>query len=280
MGPKLGVSCILCAAATIILAGEARPQAEPPAVFSDYVNIRWGVGRVETVEAPLLEWGRGVLADLGVPSSETDRDARAIFDYINAGYEFSSDRPPTIADFCESRSGNCYAHARLAIFLLRLAGIPAKFVYEVHLELKTESSAREARSRGTGLFGHYHNDHFWVMYYDGSRWVPMDTALGVMGYDGLARRWTGDGVPDNPPFVLWEDTGDDTTGLRNITTTFWERIPIRTHNALTPAEWQEFIAVYGRLPLETFQSPLSAEHEQRIAAVAKQFFGIEEIPQR
>jgi hypothetical protein len=108
----------------------------------------------------------------------------------------------------------------------------------------------------------------------------MDTALGVLGYDGLARRWTGDRVPDNPPFVLWEDTGDDATGLRNITAAFWERIPIQTHDALTPAEWREFIAVYGRLPLETFQSPLSAEHEQRIAAVAKQYFGIEDGPAR
>lgn len=247
-------------------------------VFEDHVNIRWGVDRVEVVDEETLAWGREVLDGLKLSGTDANADALKIFEFIHGNFIFNSGRPKTIADFCEVKDGNCYAHSRLAIFMLRLANIPAKFVYEVHLELKSASSARQARERGTGLFGHFHNDHFWVLYHNGERWVPMDTALGIVGYDGLARRWSGDGVADNPPFVVWEDSGNNEEGLLNVTKTLWDRMTLEPHNDLTPEEWREFTAHYEDVELELFQIPLPEEHIARIEAVARQFFKSMALP--
>ena len=140
--------------------------------FTNYRIIRTSSQDAERPDQETINWGNGVLKALNLDDLTTTDKAAAIQQYITDHFEFGSRRPKNIPEFLESRSGNCRAHSILSIFLLRLSGIPAKFAYEIHLELKTKQSAETARSRGTGLFGRFHSDHLWVLYFDGKRWIP------------------------------------------------------------------------------------------------------------
>ena len=176
--------------------------------FKDWSIIRTSIKRAESIDETTLAWGKKTLAAINLKSLTPNEKARAIQIYVSKDFDFHYSRPRNIPEFLETRKGNCYAHSRLSVFLLRLSGLPAKFAYEVHLEHKSPDSTEDAREAGTGLFGHFHNDHFWILYHDGTRWIPFDSSLGYTGFDGFVSRWEGtETIPDNPPFIIWEDTG-------------------------------------------------------------------------
>ncbi len=245
--------------------------------FKDWKILRTSSKRVEVIDKTTLAWGQKTLAAINSEKLETNERARAIQQYVSKNFVFDSSRPKNIPEFIETQKGNCYAHSRLSVFLLRLAQVPAKFAYEVHLELKTASSAKTARERGTGLFGHFHNDHFWILYHDGGRWIPYDSALGYTGFDGFVSRWEGtEAIPDNPPFVIWEDTGSGSSGMNNITEYIWNQFPLEKHKNLSPEEWKEFISNFYDKDVSFFQKPLDGSTENLINKVARQFFGIKD----
>jgi hypothetical protein len=53
-----------------------------------------------------------------------------------------------------------------------------------------------------GLFGEFHNDHFWVLYQDGDAWVPFDSGLGISNRADFRRVKIDEpaGGVANPPF--------------------------------------------------------------------------------
>lgn len=243
--------------------------------FKNWSIIRTNIKRVENIDEATLVWGKNTLEALKLGKLDVNGKAQAIQKYVSRNFEFNSSRPRNIPEFIETGKGNCYAHSRLSVFLLRLAGIPAKFAYEVHLELKTESSAKTARERGTGLFGHFHNDHFWILYHDGDRWIPFDSALGYTGFKGFLSRWEGtDTIPDNPPFVIWEDTGSGSSDMRNITNYIWSQFPIEKHNNLSADEWRQFLSNFYDKDISFFQKPLDESTEKMINKVARKFFNV------
>jgi hypothetical protein len=243
--------------------------------FKNWSIIRTSIKGAENIDEATLIWGKNTLAALILDKLDANEKARAIQKYISRNFEFHFSTPQDIPEFLETGRGNCFAHSRLSVFLLRLAGIPAKFAYEVHLELKTESSAKRARERGDGLGGHFHNDHIWILYHNGDRWKPYDSALGYTGFNGFHSRWEGtETIPDNPPFVIWEDTGSGFSDMRNITEYIWNQFPVEKHNDLSPAEWKQFLSNFYDKDLSFFQKPLDESTEKMINRVARKFFNV------
>lgn len=241
--------------------------------FKDWSTIRTSDKQTERIDETTLAWGKDVLAAMNLKNFETKEKARAIQMYVSRDFKFHFSRPRNIPEFLKTRKGNCYAHSRLSVFLLRLAGIPAKFAYEVHLEHKSANSAKQARKAGTGLFGHFHNDHFWILYFDCTRWTPYDSALGYTGFDGFVSRWDGtETIPDIPPFIIWEDTGAGSSDMSNITEYIWNQFPVKKHNDLKPEEWKKFIANFYDKDVSFFKTPLDQATENLINTVARKFF--------
>lgn len=268
---RMRVVAIVC---LLTGAGLSAFGQEIPDVFRETDQIRWGVRQSEPVDAETIVWVDRFLAKLDLAGKTPDERARAIWTAVRSHFAFTPDRPKTLADFIRDPRGNCYAHSRMDLLLLRRAGLPAKYIYEVHLELKSAESEKSARARGLGLFGHYHNDHFWVLYHNGDTWVPFDTGFGIVGFDGLRKRWEGNEVLASPPFVLWEDSGDDAVGLVNVTGRIWRQMEIGPRNGMTPEAWMRFVSTWERVPLDFFMKPLDENTLARIADAARQYFGI------
>lgn len=268
----------------VMISSAATATAQTQAVgndpFLNFREIRISARSMETVDETTVAWGKKLLKDLGVADQNTMEKARNILNYIHKNCAFTPDRPKTIADFLATKKGNCYAHARLGAFLLRLAGIPAKFAYEIHLELKSSTSSIQARERGIGLFGHYHNDHFWLLFFDGNDWQPFDSALGILGYDEFTLHKVlepSTGVA-NPPFIVWGDTGGGMTDMENITAYLWQRMKVREIRGVSEPEWQEFLSGFYEFGVEYFNQPLPEEMENRINHIARKFFAVPRMP--
>ncbi|HXV75061.1 MAG TPA: transglutaminase-like domain-containing protein [Candidatus Polarisedimenticolaceae bacterium] len=260
-----------------VLSGALSAASTPtvPSAFVDPGELRVRENLVERPGRELFDWGRERLAELGVAGLPATDQATRIARYIHDRYAFTPDRPPDLATFVADAAGNCYAHARLGAFLLRLAGIPTRFVYEVHLERKTPQASADARERGIGLFGQYHNDHFWLLYHDGARWVPFDSTLGIADYDEFVRVKidSPQGGVANPPFLLWREPAVAGAPMENFTGTFWREIGRETLPRVTQADWQALLDTVGRLALADLMRPLRPDHEQAIGRVGRAFFG-------
>jgi transglutaminase-like putative cysteine protease len=252
--------------------------AEPvPAPFRDAREIRISKDKVEFPDDQLVAWGRAQLTALGVADQPAAARAERIAQYIHSNFGFTPDRPATIADFVAAKAGNCYAHARLSAFLLRLAEVPAKFVYDVHLEHKSPSAAEQARAIPTGMFGQYHNDHFWLLYFDGTSWIPFDSSLGIANRADFLRAKVDQptGGVANPPFLLWQQSPNPTAPMENITANFWTNIGRPTIPRVPATEWQALLDSLGRLEVvDLHGQPLTADQEAQIARVARAFFGV------
>ena len=245
--------------------------------FLDCTQIRIRAERVEEVSAETQAWGRGAIAALGIEDKPAREKAQAILDFVHDNFVFNWTRPKSVAEFIEVRAGNCYAHARLGILLLRLSGVPAKFAYEVHLRLGGSSATADAVEMGTGMFGSFHNDHAWVLFHDGERWTPFDSTSGHLGGEGfVARRWTPPRA--NPPFAIWEDTGSGLDGMANVTEQVWEGIGLAPHGEMSEERWREFMAAFAGKDLDHFRVPLSDEEYALIEGAARAFYSAEEIP--
>jgi hypothetical protein len=261
-----------------LTAATAGSPAEVPETFLSPEVLYVRVGVVERPGDDVLAWGRDALSRLDVAGLPVDERAARIAGFIHDQFAFTPDRLPDLSAFLDRRGGNCYAHARLGAFMLRLADVPARFVYEVHLEHKTPSASASARERGIGLFGQYHNDHFWVLWYDGERWLPFDSTLGIADYDDFIRVKieSPEGGVANPPFLLWREPAVPGDPMENVTAEFWDQVGVETLPRVPVTDWRALLETVGRLQVADLMHPISAAHEQAIARVARPFFGVEE----
>ena len=255
-------------------AGSAQQVEVPTFLNPGAIILR--ADHTETPSAASLEWGRQVLKELEVQALPPEAAAAKIAHYLHREFDFTPDRPDTVDAFVETKAGNCYAHARLGAMLLRLNGIPAKFAYEIHLERKTNSAARAARESGIALFGHYHNDHFWVLFHDGKEWVPFDSALGISGFDEFreAKYVSPAGGVSNPPFVIWEDQGQGLTGMRNVTRTLWTRLGAPAIPHLSRSTWDDLVAAFADVEVDDLMAPIDPGLEEIIARAGREFFSV------
>jgi transglutaminase-like putative cysteine protease len=177
--------------------------------FLDYSAIRAGKNARTSTLKTTIEWGKDVLDTLSIKNKSSSEKAAAIQEFVHKNFGFSSVFHGKIARFIEAGTGNCNSHARMGIFLLRLAGVPAKFAMERNLFLSTDEDHEKIKKDGKWNLGYYSSGHVWVLYWDGESWIPFDSAFGYSGYDGFLKyRWEGvDYEETRPPFVIWEDTG-------------------------------------------------------------------------
>ena len=274
---RLMAVALLLAAALAAPAQETGKQDAVDTAFLDCTQIRIRAERVEEVSAETQAWGRGIIAGLGIADKTAREKAQAILDFVHNNFTFNWTRPKSVAEFIEVKAGNCYAHARLGILLLRLAGVPAKFAYEVHLRLSSPSATADAVESGTGLFGSFHNDHAWVLFHDGERWTPFDSTSGHIGGEGfIAQRWTPPRA--NPPFAIWEDTGSGLDAMENVTELVWEGLSLPTHGEMSEERWRGLMAAFAGKDLDHFRTPLSEEEYALIEQAARAYYSGEEIP--
>ncbi len=268
---------VLLAVLPAAYAQDTADQATVDAAFLDFTQILIRTDRIENVDAETQAWGRGLIAGLGIEGLPAQQKAKKILDFVHGNLVFNWTRPKSVAEFIETKAGNCFAHARMGIFLLRLSGVPAKFAYEVHLQLGSESATKDAREMGTGLFSCFHNDHAWVLFYDGERWIPYDSTAGHLGGEGfIAQRWT---PPEaNPPFVIWEDMGTGLDNMENVTQDVWEGLRLPTHGEMSEDLWREFMSSFADKPLDYFSTPLSDDEMARIERAARAYYAAESIP--
>lgn len=258
----------------------AAVEPTSPGAFLDPEAITLSSSNTERPGAATIAWARAVVEELGVRDLPPGAAAAEIAHYIHREFAFTPDRPDTVDAFVEAKAGNCYGHARLGVLLLRLAGIPAKFAYEIHLEHKTSSSAVAAREREMALFGRYHNDHFWVLFYDGKEWLPFDSALGIAGVEEFvaAKYLRPEGGVSNPPFVIWEDQGQGRTGMRNVTRDLWTRLGAPSIPGLPRADWEELLARFADVSLAEMLVPIQPPFEEAIARAGRRFFALPRLP--
>ncbi len=268
---------VLLAVLPAAYAQDTADQATVDAAFLDFTQILIRTDRIENVDAETQAWGRGLIAGLGIEGLLAQQKAKKILDFVHGNLVFNWTRPKSVAEFIKTKAGNCFAHARMGIFLLRLSGVPAKFAYEVHLQLGSESATKDAREMGTGFFSCFHNDHAWVLFHDGERWIPYDSTSGHLGGEGfIAQRWT---PPEaNPPFVIWEDMGTGLDNMENVTQDVWEGLRLPTHGEMSEDLWREFMSSFADKPLDYFSTPLSDDEMTRIEQAARAYYASESIP--
>lgn len=253
---------------------------------TDYTKILTEAFSVETIDQPTIEWGKRVLAELGIEALDANGKAAAILQYIHNNFGFEGNYPPTIASFIIERRGNCLAHAKLGVFLLRLAGIPAKPAWESHLTMSGAGVGRIAREYNRGQFGAFHNAHVWAFYYNGELWQPFDSGFGYLGYDRFVEaRWIfhHDKV-FGPPFEIWESTGFGFVNMKNVTKEIWSRFDLPEQNGITKQMWLNFVADFSDLSREQALKLLPEKLLDEIQMMCKLYFkpfpiAVNEVPE-
>jgi transglutaminase-like putative cysteine protease len=96
-------------------------------------NVFWGNEKTIQVEADSIAWGQQALRSLNLESLSSFEKTQKICTYLNENFRFNFQRSLSIREIIEKKGSNCVSHSLMGIFLLRLAGIPAKFAHEVHL---------------------------------------------------------------------------------------------------------------------------------------------------
>ena len=247
--------------------------------FKNYKKIILNSTQVEYVDKNTILWGKHLLNSLSLKKLSIEARAKKIMAYVHETFVFNWKRPENIAAFIKDRSGNCNAHSRLGIFLLRLAEIPAKFAYEIHLELKSNQALTDAAKFNTGVFGHYHNDHLWVLFFDGKNWVPYDSTQNLLGFEDFQKirvdRKTE--VLGFIPFVIWEDMGTGTDNMKNITEYIWNRLATVNHLEITSSIWNSFVKSFYKVDVNLFKKPLKIETINKIGNIGKLFFNVPKL---
>ena len=230
-----------------------------------------GEDQVIRLDENSLAWGQQVLQDLNLGSMGDFARAQKICDYPHDHFAFSFQRRIHFPEIIQKKGGNCVTHTLMGIFLLRLAGIPAKFAHEVHLtkpyRLISCYVGIWAKRENDGINSFWHNDHVWVWFRNGDNWEPFDSALDVCGFDqfyrkrffhqqaqneGFAQKWTG------PPFVIWEDAGDGLVGMKNITSTILH--PESMMGLAHQEQWQELVDLFKNWRQADFHKEYLPEH--------------------
>ena len=243
-----------------------------------------GEAQVIRVDDDSLAWGQQVLQVMDLGSMGDFAKAQKICDYIHENFEYNFQRRIRFPEIIQKKGGNCLSHTLMGIFLLRLAGIPAKFAHEVHLtkqyRLISIYVGVWAKRQNDGINSFWHNDHVWVWFRNGDAWEPFDSALSVCGFDkfyrkrffhqqalseGFAQKWTG------PPFVIWEGVGDGFAGMQNITATIIH--PESMRELKRKDEWLAFVDLFKDWDQADFHKEyLPDPFIRRIKAMSIQWF--------
>jgi hypothetical protein len=95
--------------------------------------VFWGKEKTIQVDVDSVTWGQQVLLSLNLGSMSDFEKTQKICTYLSDNFRFNFQRNLSIREIIEKKGGNCVSHALMGIFLLRMAGIPAKFAHEVHI---------------------------------------------------------------------------------------------------------------------------------------------------
>lgn len=253
-------------------------QNDSIAHFSDYNKIL-GFGKESAVDSFSVAWGQNVLNELNLNGQTNFEKALRIKDYIHKNINCYG-RQSNIHDIIKERKGNCYDHARLSVFLLRMSGVPAKFAFEINLKKNVFWWGNKAKKQNNGTWGYHHNDHVWVLFYDGITWQPLDSELDIVGIDDFViRRWEKISpyyfkvLPYGPPFIIWEDTGDGFLNMNTITKQIWMNKPDSTYTKVNKSEWFRFLNEFDGVTREKLDKSLfPRDKEIRIKRMAKLWF--------
>lgn len=250
-------------------------------VFKDYNNILLTPEKIINPGQREIEWGRKILEELELQDLNRMEKSRKIQDYISNNYRYLIKSPRSISEINNSGGGNCVSHSIMGIFMLRLAEIPAKIVYEFQLRKPLGADQLRAKLKKTGIFGSGYNTHVWVLFYDGSEWQPFDSALGITGIDEffLIRTATREGPylldpvkRAGPPFLILEDTGKGYIDMENITSDIWDNCTKWNNSKVKQSDWAEFIKPYSELGYRYFEYPLKKEEYIRIKDMSVKWF--------
>lgn len=258
-------------------------QTDSIAQFTNYNKIL-GFGnssgdRIMVVDSFSVDWGQNVLNGLNLSGQNNFEKALRVKNYIHKNIKCYG-RQSNIHDIIKERKGNCYDHARLSVFLLRMSGVPAKFAFEINLKKNVFWWGEKAKKQNRGTFGYYHNDHVWVLFYDGRTWQPFDSELDIIGIDDFViRRWGEISpyyfklLPYGPPFIIWEDAGDGFLNMKTITKQIWMNKPDSTYTKVNKSEWFRFLNEFDGVTLEKLDHSLfPGDKEMRIKRMAKLWF--------
>lgn len=218
-----------------------------------------------------IAWGNQVLRSLRIDGRDNFEKAQRICGYLSDNFAFNFQRSTSLREIITRKGGNCVAHSLIGIFLLRLAGIPAKFAHEVHLtrqyRLISLYVGLWAKKENNGINSFWHNDHVWVWFSADGTWQPFDSALDLCGFDrfyrkrffkhkelseGFAQKWTG------PPFVVWEGVGEGFDGMKNITPSVIN--PDSMIALEYKEEWLDFIGHFENWTHDDFQKEYLPDH--------------------
>jgi len=258
-------------------------QTDSIAQFTDYNKILGfessSGDRILAVDSFSVYWGQNVLNELHVNGQTNFEKALRIKNFIHKNIDCYG-RQSNIHAIIEERKGNCYDHARLSVFLLRMSGVPAKFAFEINLKKNVFWWGKKAKKQNRGTWGYHHNDHVWVLFYDGSTWQPLDSELDIIGInDFVIRRWEKISpyyfklLPYGPPFIIWEDAGDGFLNMKTITKQIWMNKPDSTYTKVNKSEWFRFLNEFDGVTREKIDHCLfPSDKEIRIKRMSKLWF--------
>ena len=227
--------------------------------FHDVYEIKLKNGIMESIDEYLLNWGKNYLKNYVKSHHYVD-----IIKKIHNDFHFSSSRPNSIQEFIIQKSGNCYVHARLCTFLLRLAGYSTKFVHDIHIRYtkKVDNIDDLILELTTGWFSPFHNDHIWILAYDqkSSKWIPLDSTLGISSFEEFIKiRSKGirfdDMIDFGLPFVFLEDNGMGVSNLQNNTRNFIRELA--NFDQTIDETWLKFTEFFYNLKMEDLEKPFS-----------------------
>lgn len=227
------------------------------------------------------EWGKQTIKDIKLTGLNNAAKAKKIESFVQQNFKYKIRNPETIHEILEIGGGNCLSHAILGIYLLRLAGIPAKICYEFHLRKPFFIDGIRARSKKTGIFGSGYNTHVWVMFFDGSDWQPYDSALGIIGLDEFfkVRAAAKDGgnifkpkTITGPPFLILQETGTGYTDMENITFQLWNMDFEWNNKKVSSDTWIGFIEQFYDKGYEYFEKPLDKTKYNEIKKMSQEWF--------
>jgi hypothetical protein len=258
-------------------------QTDSIAQFTDYNKILGfessSGDRILVVDSFSVDWGQNVLNELNLNGQTNFEKALRIKNFIHMNIDCYG-RQSNIHDIIKERKGNCYDHARLSVFLLRMSGVPAKFAFEINLKKNVFWWGNKAKKQNRGTWGYHHNDHVWVLFYDGSTWQPLDSELNIIGIkDFVIRRWEKISpyyfklLPYGPPFIIWEDAGDGFLNMKTITKQIWMNKPDSTYTKVNKSEWFRFLNEFDGVTREKLDHSLfPSDKEIRIKRMSKLWF--------
>ncbi|MBU1013926.1 MAG: transglutaminase-like domain-containing protein [Bacteroidetes bacterium] len=230
-----------------------------------------------------VEWGVQLLKTLDLEGLSNYEKASLIENYIAQNFKYRIKSPRSIQSIIDKKGGNCVSHTIMGLFLLRLAGIPAKMCHEFHIKNYFIIDQWRANSAKAGHFGAGHNSHYWLMFFDGNKWQPYDSALDICGFDEFfstrtktsqwpyllsfnPRRMTG------APFIIMQETGNGMMDMKNITKEVWSYKFEWNNKKLSRNEWIAFINLFEGKNTKDFIYPISLESKKSINQLSKKWF--------